>query len=132
MGRPMPVPAPSRQPLNRFRSWVAQVLILGLVAAVILICPARAQASSTAEARGAKLFQQHCAGCHVHGGNVVRRGKTLKLAALNRAGLASPEAIARVANSGIGRMGGYGQVLGGDGAELVGAWVWQQAQQGWP
>ena len=80
---------------------------------------------------GAELFENHCAGCHVHGGNIIRRGKTLKLAALERQGLASPEAIAQVAAAGIGQMGGYASVLGEGGPEAVAAWVWQQAQDGW-
>ena len=81
---------------------------------------------------GARLFEAHCVGCHVGGGNVIRRGRTLKLAALERADLASPDAIARVAAEGQGQMGGYGAVLGDQGAIQVGAWVWQQAQAGWP
>lgn len=83
-------------------------------------------------AAGAQLFEAHCVGCHIGGGNVIRRGRTLKRNALERADLASPEAIARVAAAGIGQMGGYGAVLGEQGAQQVGAWVWQQALEGWP
>lgn len=81
---------------------------------------------------GARLFEAHCAGCHIHGGNIIRRGKTLKLAALERQGVASPEAIAAIAAAGIGQMGGYAEVLGDGGVTAVAAWVWQQAQAGWP
>jgi cytochrome c6 len=81
---------------------------------------------------GASLFAAHCAGCHVNGGNVIRRGKTLRLAALRRAGLEGPEAISRVAAAGQGQMGGYAEVLGPGGPEAVGAWVWQQALAEWP
>lgn len=85
-----------------------------------------------AAADGAQLFDTNCAGCHVQGGNIIRRGRTLKLAALERQGLASPEAIATVAAAGIGQMDGYAAVLGDGGAEAVAAYVWQQAQEGWP
>lgn len=81
---------------------------------------------------GAHLFEAHCAGCHLGGGNIIRRGRTLKRQALERADLASPEAIARVAAAGLGQMSGYGAVLGPGGSEQVAAWVWQQAQAGWP
>ena len=81
---------------------------------------------------GASLFEAHCAGCHVHGGNIIRRGKTLKLVALERQDLASRQAIARIAATGIGQMSGYQSVLGDDGVEAVADWVWQQAQAGWP
>ncbi len=87
---------------------------------------------SLPQEHGAALFAQHCAGCHVNGGNVIRRGKTLKLAALRRAGLEGPEALARVAAGGQGQMGGYGDVLGPGGAEAVGAWAWEQALANWP
>lgn len=82
--------------------------------------------------RGAQLFEQHCAGCHVNGGNILRRGKTLKLAALERYGRADPAVIASIAAAGVGQMGGYAAVLGEGGPEAVAGWVWQQAQAGWP
>ena len=81
---------------------------------------------------GGRLFEAHCACCHVHGGNILRRGKTLKLASLERNGAANPAVIATIAAAGVGQMGGYGEALGDGGAELVAAWVWQQAQAGWP
>ena len=31
---------------------------------------------------GAKIFEAQCVGCHVGGGNIIRRGKTLKQKAL--------------------------------------------------
>jgi cytochrome c6 len=83
-------------------------------------------------ADGAQLFEQHCAGCHVNGGNIIRRGKTLKLAALERDNRASEAAIAVIAAAGVGQMSGYGSVLGKEGTAEVAAWVWQQALAGWP
>ncbi len=80
---------------------------------------------------GAALFEVHCAGCHIHGGNIIRRGRTLKLKALENQGITSPAAIATIANQGIGQMGGYGEVLGTGGPEQVGLYVWQQALAGW-
>ena len=81
---------------------------------------------------GAQLFQNHCAGCHVNGGNILRRSKTLKLAALERNGITGPGAIATIAAQGRGQMSGYAAVLGDGGAEAVAAYVWAQAQAGWP
>ncbi|MGC6482852.1 MAG: c-type cytochrome [Synechococcus sp.] len=80
---------------------------------------------------GQELFNNHCAGCHHNGGNIIRRGRTLKLAALKRNGLDDPEAIARIAREGIGQMSGYSDVLGQDGDQLVAAWIWEQAQNAW-
>lgn len=89
-------------------------------------------ASAAQGSQGSRLFASTCAGCHLNGGNIVRRDRTLKLKALRRQGIDGPEAIATIAAQGIGRMDGYAKVLGPDGAELVGAWVWQQALENWP
>ena len=83
-------------------------------------------------ADGAELFGQHCAGCHIHGGNIIRRGKTLRLAALQRNGIDGPAQIAQIAAAGVGQMSGYAAVLGDGGPEAVAAYVLQQAGQDWP
>jgi cytochrome c6 len=89
-------------------------------------------ASPAQLAEGGRLFANTCAGCHLNGGNIVRRDRTLKLKALQRNGIDGPGAIARIAAEGIGRMDGYAKVLGPDGPEKVGAWVWKQALENWP
>jgi cytochrome c6 len=106
-------------------------LLVCLIASLLVCWPRPAWAGEAGE-RGAGLFGQHCVGCHVNGGNIIRRGKTLKLEALRRNGIVGSEAIAAIAAGGIGQMGGYGGVLGEGGPEAVGAWVWQQAEAGWP
>ena len=73
----------------------------------------------------------HCSGCHVQGGNIIRRRKTLKLSALKRNGFDNQDAIARIAREGIGSMSGYEEVLGKGGDKLVAKWVWEQAQKAW-
>ena len=84
-----------------------------------------------AEDTGEDLFAMHCAACHIKGGNIIRRSKTLKLSALKSNGLDSQEAIARVAREGIGSMSGYKKVLGETGDKKVAIWVWEQAQKAW-
>lgn len=103
-------------------------LLLCLAAALVVFWPQPAWAAPD----GVQLFENHCAGCHINGGNIIRRGKTLKLAALQRNGIDGPEDIAAIAAGGIGQMGGYGDVLGEGGPQAVGLWVWQQAEAGWP
>ncbi|MEA5442459.1 c-type cytochrome [Cyanobium gracile] len=127
----------------RWRPLVSVLVALLLVLGLILPPPALGVAAAafavdpgdrdrvSLEA-GGRLFEAHCAGCHVQGGNILRRNKTLKLAALERNGAANPEVIATIAAAGLGQMGGYGEALGDGGAEAVAAWVWQQAQAGWP
>lgn len=106
--------------------------LLVCLAASLLVCWPRPAWAAAGEARGAELFGQHCVGCHLNGGNIIRRNKTLKLEALRRNSIDGPAAIAAIAAAGIGQMGGYGAVLGEGGPEAVGAWVWQQAEAGWP
>ncbi|MEB3321584.1 MAG: c-type cytochrome [Synechococcaceae cyanobacterium] len=109
------------------------VAALALLLLWLVLRPSPVWGLETGEApRGERLFANHCSGCHLHGGNVVRRSRTLRMAALRRNGIDGPAAIARIAAGGIGRMGGYDDVLGEGGAQAVGEWVWQQAQAGWP
>ena len=104
--------------------------LLGFLSVLLLSIPA-ANADSPVRRDGATLFSQHCAGCHINGGNIIRRGKNLKLATLQRRGLDSVDAIAQIAREGVGQMGGYGDVLGEDGDRVVATWVLDQAQNAW-
>ena len=72
---------------------------------------------------GALLFEQHCAGCHINGGNIIRRGKNLKLKTLEREQIATVDAIAAIAREGRGLMRGYADVLGSNGDQLVAEWL---------
>ena len=80
---------------------------------------------------GAQLFDLHCAGCHPNGGNIIRRGRTLKLKALEKRNLNNPEAIAQIAREGIGQMSGYADALGEGNDDVVAEWIWRQAQNAW-
>ncbi|WP_311134760.1 c-type cytochrome [Synechococcus sp. CS-1328] len=133
------------------------LLALGLIASLLTLEPGAALALADAESSaaqisasqnsasqisaaqfrasqpsGAQLFENHCVGCHLQGGNIIRRGKTLKLAALQRNGIADAEAVAAIARAGVGQMSGYAEVLGDEGVSVVAAYVWQQAEAGWP
>ena len=80
---------------------------------------------------GAQLFDLHCAGCHPNGGNIIRRGQTLKLKALERRELNNAQAIAQIAREGIGQMNGYADALGEGNDVVVADWIWRQAQNAW-
>ena len=80
---------------------------------------------------GENIFSEHCAGCHINGGNIIRRNKTLKLKDLKRNEIESPDAIAKIAKEGIGSMSGYKDVLGDKGDEIVANWIWEQSQNAW-
>ena len=82
-------------------------------------------------ALGENLFKSNCAGCHINGGNIIRRSKNLKISSLMRNGIDNPEAIAKVARQGVGIMSGYEDKLGDNGDQIVANWVWEQAQKAW-
>ena len=107
--------------------------ITGLVLALIIVTTSAptAKAEGPVDLNGAELFSLHCAGCHLNGGNIIRRGKNLKLATLDRRGLDSVEAIARIARDGAGQMSGYGDVLNEGGDLVVASWVLEQAHKAW-
>ena len=80
---------------------------------------------------GRNLFNHNCAGCHINGGNIIRRSKNLKISSLKRNRIDNPEAIAKIARQGIGIMSGYEDELGENGDQIVANWVWEQAQKAW-
>lgn len=81
--------------------------------------------------QGSQIFEIHCAGCHLNGGNIVRRGKTLKLKALGRNGVDSIESIAQLVTNGKGNMSAYRDRLSEAEIQTVSAYVLEQAQKNW-
>jgi cytochrome c6 len=95
----------------------------------ILISPAPAAAADLAS--GEQVFQTHCEGCHVNGGNIIRRGKTLKLNALQRNGMDSLEAIAQIVTNGKNNMSAFRDRLTDEQIQDVAAYVLDRAETGW-
>ena len=104
-------------------------LLIGLIILFLISFPLASY--SMEERNGENLFSKHCAGCHINGGNIIRRNKTLRLKDLNRNGIDTPDAIAKIAKEGIGSMSGYKDVLGEKGDEIVANWIWEQSQNAW-
>ena len=105
-------------------------LILFLIVISIFISLPREIAAFN-HTQGEHLFIENCSGCHIKGGNIIRRNKTLKTKDLKRNGIETPEAIAKIAREGIGIMSGYSEVLGKEGDQLVANWIWEQSQKAW-
>ena len=112
---------------------INRILTIILVGAMLLISSIAfaMPASALKENSGSKLFEMNCAGCHINGGNIIRRGKSLKLNTLKQNGIDNPEAIARIAREGIGIMSGYEKELGQGGDLQVAIWILEQAQKAW-
>lgn len=78
-----------------------------------------------------KIFAANCAGCHANGGNIVRRGKNLKLKALEKNGVDNVDAIAQLVTNGKNNMSAYQDRLTTSEIQAVSAYVLEQAKTGW-
>jgi cytochrome c6 len=82
-------------------------------------------------APGAEIFGVHCAGCHINGGNIIRRGKNLKKNALKKYGMDSLEAITTIVTNGKNNMSAYKDRLTTEEIQHVAAYVLEQAKKDW-
>ena len=114
---------------NQFTKIISISIIIGLLLSSLLSFPLKIIALNTS--KGEHLFIEHCSGCHIKGGNVIRRNKTLKLKDLKRNGIDNPNTIAVIARDGIGIMDGYDEILEEKDADLIANWIWEQSQNAW-
>lgn len=108
------------------RFFLLVVLILTVITATI--SPPALAADTT---NGAKIFSAQCAGCHINGGNIIRRGKNLKMKALQKYGMDSIEAISNIVANGKNNMSAYKDRLSSKEIEDVAAYVLEKAEKGW-
>ena len=110
------------------RICMSSIIILFLILSILI--PAD-ELFALSESTGENLFIEHCSGCHVKGGNIVRRNKNLKISTLKRNGLDNPEKIAKVVRLGVGIMSGYEKSLNKGDDQIIANWVLEQAQNAW-
>ena len=115
--------------LDKLLNTIKVFILIALIIASFSCLPNKVFALN--ENVGEHLFIENCAGCHINGGNIIRRNKTLKEKDLKRNGVDTTEKIAKIAREGIGIMDGYEEVLGEKGSELVANWILKQAQKAW-
>jgi cytochrome c6 len=82
--------------------------------------------------QAAALFELQCSGCHINGGNIIRRGKNLKLKALQANHVDTQETISAMITKGKGIMSAYADRLSPAEIELLASYVLEQANAGWP
>lgn len=99
--------------------------ILAIVLSAVLLFASPAWAGS------ARLFEYHCSGCHVNGGNIVRRGKTLKLKALEKNGYGTIDTIAEIITNGKGNMSAYKERLSETEIRDLAQYVLDRANENW-
>jgi cytochrome c6 len=91
-----------------------------------------AQADPADLTLGAQVFEAQCVGCHVGGGNIIRRGRNLKLKTLVRNHMDTVEAIGEIVSQGKGNlMSAYASKLSPEEITAVAGYVLDQAAQDW-
>ena len=110
--------------------WLILALLLCWIPVLFINTPALAD-TDRPSAAGAEIFEFHCSACHPRGGNIIRRGKTLKPRALQRNGYNSIAAIADLVTRGKNNMSAYAGKLSADQITEVSAYVLAQAERGW-
>lgn len=102
-----------------------------LVTFLLLISTFTLPASAAETVNSEQIFSVHCAGCHINGGNIVRRGKNLKKQALKKYGMDSIEAITSIVTNGKNNMSAYKDRLTEQQIQDVSAYVLEQAEKAW-
>ncbi|MGF1673737.1 MAG: cytochrome c6 PetJ [Rivularia sp. (in: cyanobacteria)] len=96
---------------------------------LLIICLQQAAFADTAD--GAKIFAANCAGCHINGGNIIRRGKNLQMKALKKYNMDSIEAISDIVTYGKNNMSAYKDRLSESEIQTVASYVLNQAENNW-
>jgi cytochrome c6 len=108
------------------------LLILTLAFAELALNPPLALAdTATNPAAAAEVFSANCAGCHINGGNIIRRGKNLKQKALKKYGMDSIANISNLVTNGKGIMPAYKDRLSEQQIIDVSAYVLSQSETDW-
>jgi cytochrome c6 len=110
---------------------VKKISTFVLLIFVILTISITSPASATDIANGVKIFEANCAGCHINGGNIIRRGKNLKMKALKKYNMDSQEAIASIVTKGKNNMSAYKDRLTDQEIQDVANYVLDQAEKNW-
>ncbi len=87
--------------------------------------------TATNPATAAEIFSANCAGCHINGSNIIRRGKNLKQKALKKYGMDSIANISNLVTNGKGIMPAYKDRLSEQQIIDVSAYVLSQAETDW-
>jgi cytochrome c6 len=108
-----------------------KLFTLVLITFLLLISTFTLPASAADTVNGEPIFSVHCAGCHINGSNIVRRGKNLKKQALKKYGMDSIEAVTSIVTNGKNNMSAYKDRLSEQQIKEVAAYVLEQTEKGW-
>ncbi|MBW4628348.1 MAG: c-type cytochrome [Brasilonema octagenarum HA4186-MV1] len=107
------------------------LIIILLLTFIVLNLNFIPTAFATDTVNAQKIFSVQCAGCHINGSNIIRRGKNLKLKALKKYHMDSIEAISSIVTNGKNNMPAYEDRLSKQEIQDLSAYVLEQAEKGW-
>ena len=121
--------------LNKLNKMLAVALLILTLAFVEIATNSQSAIADTATtpatATAAEVFSANCAGCHINGSNIIRRGKNLKQKALKKYGMDSIANISNLVTNGKGIMPAYKDRLSEKQIIDVSAYVLSQAEIDW-
>lgn len=106
-------------------------LLIGLITLISFPLISSQPALADDTSHGAQIFATHCVGCHVNGGNIIRRNKTLKFKALQKNKMDSIDSIIQIVANGKANMSAYQDRLTAEEIKAVAAYVLDQANRDW-
>jgi cytochrome c6 len=109
----------------------ALLILMLLFGEIALNAPPALADTNENLATGAEVFSVNCAGCHINGGNIIRRGKNLKQKALKKYKMDSIANISDLVINGKGVMPAYKDRLSEQQIIDVSAYVLSQAANDW-
>lgn len=108
-----------------------KLLIIFLLSLTLLSFSLSSPTLAENTADGAKIFEAQCVGCHVGGGNIIRRGKTLKQKALHSNHVDTLETMESFVAKGKNVMPAYQDRLTEEELQAVSQYVLEQAEKDW-
>jgi cytochrome c6 len=115
----------------KLRKLLTFLLTLLLYLIITYNQPASAANTVNNKIDAAQIFETNCAGCHLNGNNIIRRGKNLKINALKKYGMNSIEAITGIVTNGKNNMSAYKDKLTSQEIQDVATYVLKQAENDW-
>lgn len=107
------------------------IITLTIFTFIYYLFPSISLADTLNSQQGKQIFQINCAGCHPHGKNIIRRGKNLKLKALQKNGYDSLDKITWLVTNGKNNMSAFKDRLTEKEINQVANYVLEQAQNNW-
>jgi cytochrome c6 len=113
------------------RDRLKQVITFLIIVAIAWITSSDRPSLAAETIDSAQIFTANCSGCHINGGNIVKRNKNLKQKTLQKYKMDSADAIAEIVTNGKNNMPAYRDRLSESEIKAVAAYVLERAENNW-